>query len=1343
MAKFTEIETELLNHLTDDRLRSSLEKIREVVEDIWATDAPRIIQDYTDHGIKHSERVIDYAAKLLNVNDGRDLSEQEMYLLLAGIYLHDIGMQCDIVKFPEIKERAEKLGAQFEVEFTAKTASEYSIEEQKAIRKNHQYLTAAWIDYANRTGTTILGPVAKGIQSELVDDLMDVCKHHAKLPINECPQTLKFDPTGRKQLVASLLRFSDELDVDNHRVSIETVKNFSLNPLNSVYWWLHNRTKVVFSARNVIILTLQLHPNDVKQHGSFVYTAFINEFHTKNRPVLSVLARDGIPIVISDDSKVVENNRVELLPVEIVQALHVMQERNPLIELADEVRTWLQAIRYEVNDLQQRDDRTLELVATLEQGTIKQRVLVRCIGGEITPKDVDLLDKVLDRKTPQGWLISDKRISNEARKRAAEDDAFHVFNLSEFLQQMVWGPYFDALKVLVEKNKIHDLYVDIGCYKQTMDKKGNEISREMHTSIDEYIDDWLIERGKMHISLLGDFGGGKTWFCRHYAYRQLDRYLKDPIKERLPILITLRSFAKAMTAQQLINDALLEQYKLQFVGSAFEIFREMNRRGKLLLILDGFDEMAQQVDYQTVVDNFLELAKLVDENSKVLLTSRTEYFRLAKESEKILGGKEFEGDTIVLSPPEFEVLHIEPFSNEQIRKVIILRKGDIEGPVVAERILNTKNLAEMARKPVLVELLLGALDEVSDDTLENPSKIYLYATNKLLLRNIETKRTFTTTADKLYFLCELAWEMINNNEFRIHYTEIPERIKDYFDEKIKGKHKLDNWDFDLRNQTMLHRDASGYYEFAHKSLSEYFVAFKFAAELGCLAPDFMKTYCEAESKSCKIPIDKKNITGLVETFGEIVLTDGRMFAILKFLSEMMTKDAAEQLWEVVNKTKGKTLEEVRYTGGNAIILLLINGESFIGAKLEKCVLAGANMGGIDLTGANLRGTNLNEVNFSSSKLEGVDMSNADLHNTKFNDFQLGSMQLSPDDRHIAIGLSDGTIFIKDIIKEELVSVLSVPYDIYMKNTNSLAWSPNGLLLAASYWNGFVRVWQPFSKDVVKEIHYGSHVGGVSFSPDGNYLGVSTRDGIFIYDVDEDRLLHTFDVNSCWSTGCFSTDSRFFLCGIHNRSIKMWSLETGLEVEPLWRGRARKGVFWKVVLSGNGAFLVAGGSNGFELWNISSGKRVFGQIKKRIHGVCFSQSNQYLAVSDEDGLVKVWKVEGNNWISTPICTLDGHCGPVRSVAFSHNSKTLISASQYSDIRIWDIDSNSSNFGHCIKLTKIRMNCNGMKISSAHELEQKMKLNKGENSCTLLEFLADRGAILDKKQKQTLAEKRGQQ
>ncbi|MBM4431182.1 MAG: NACHT domain-containing protein, partial [Chloroflexi bacterium] len=733
MAKFTKDEEHLMKRVTDESLCDSLALIRQVMEAVWAEDAPRIVQDFTDHGVKHSERLASFAASLLNANDGRDLSSQEMYLLLAGIYLHDIGMQCDVVKFPEIKAQAEKLGAQFDVEITAQTSSGYSIDEQKAIRKNHQYLTAAWIDHANRTGETVLGPAAKTIPDDLVDDLMDVCKHHAKVPITDCPLTFRFDPTGRKQLVAALLRFADELDVDGHRVSIETVKTFALDPRNSVYWWLHNRTKVLFTARNVILLTIRLHPDDVMQYGSFVHDAFITEFQTKNQPVLTVLAQNGIPMLISADSKVVEHDRTKPLPPEIVQALQAMQQKgDPLLALAGEVRTWLQAIRYEMSEPQCRDDRMVDMIATLEQGTLRQRVLVRCIDGEIGPADVDALDKELDRKTPQGWLISDKRVSDLARKRAAEDEAFQVFNLSEFLRQMVWRPYFDALTALVEKDRIPDLYVDLACYKQEMDEQGREVRRDRHTSLDEYIDDWLKERGKMHISLLGEFGTGKTWFCRHYAYRQLACYLADPANERLPLLITLRAFAKAMTPQQLINDALLEMYKLPFVGSAFQVFQEMNRRCKLLLILDGFDEMARQVDYQTVVDNFWQLATLVEEGSKVILTSRTEYFRWAKESEKILGGEEYGRRTIVLSPPRFEVLHLEPLNDEQIRQVIKRRLGPEEGPAVAEHILGLPNLAEMAHKPVLIELLLAALAEVSADVLENPAQVYLYATNRLL-----------------------------------------------------------------------------------------------------------------------------------------------------------------------------------------------------------------------------------------------------------------------------------------------------------------------------------------------------------------------------------------------------------------------------------------------------------------------------------------------------------------------------------------------------------------------------------------------------------------------------------
>ena len=503
----------------------------------------------------------------------------------------------------------------------------------------------------------------------------------------------------------------------------------------------------------MVQLAVRLHSDDLKKYGSIIQEIYINEFQTKNRPVLTVLAQNGIPIIISDESKVVMNDREEKLPGDIVQVLETWStSREPLLSLADEICIWMRAIRYEVTDVKRVNERTAKIEAIMEQGTVRQRLIIHCVEGEINGEDVGQLDKTLGRKISEGWLISDKRVSNYARELAAKSDGIQVFTLSEFLQQKVWGPYFDYLKSLVKRDQIHELYVDLGCYKSDVPEEGKRANKEIYTSLDDYIDNWLSERGKMHISLLGGFGTGKTWFCRHYACLQLERYINDPANERLPLLITLRTFAKSMTPQQLINDALLEQYKLPFVGSAFDVFKEMNRRGKILLILDGFDEMAKHVVKQTVIDNFWELASLVDQNSKVILTSRTEYFRWAKEAQSILAGEEYGRNIIRLIPPKFEVLYLEPFDDDKIREVIERRIGSEKGTSTAMRILSIPNLAEMARKPVLIELLLASMEEISPDVLENQAQVYLYATNKLLLRNITTQRTFTKTSDKLFLV---------------------------------------------------------------------------------------------------------------------------------------------------------------------------------------------------------------------------------------------------------------------------------------------------------------------------------------------------------------------------------------------------------------------------------------------------------------------------------------------------------------------------------------------------------------------------------------------------------------
>lgn len=323
MDEFTEVETKIITeYISNTRLRKSLGLIRGITKDIWANDAPRIVQDYTDHGIEHSERLANFVDKLLQAKKKKDFSEQEIYLLFAGIYLHDIGMQCDIAKYPEIKEKSESLGAKFDEAFTARTTKEYSLEEQKEIRKNHHFLSAAWIDYLYEEKDPVLSYRIKSVPADLVDDLMDICKFHSKLSINDCPDYFSVDPNGHKRMVAALLRFADELDISSTRVNIETVKIFAITPENSVFWWVHHNTKVVFSGSNEILITIMLHPEDFKTYNSTINDEFINKFKVKNQPVLDVLVKHDIPVIVSSDSKIVENNHAEKFPQDIINAIN-------------------------------------------------------------------------------------------------------------------------------------------------------------------------------------------------------------------------------------------------------------------------------------------------------------------------------------------------------------------------------------------------------------------------------------------------------------------------------------------------------------------------------------------------------------------------------------------------------------------------------------------------------------------------------------------------------------------------------------------------------------------------------------------------------------------------------------------------------------------------------------------------------------------------------------------------------------------------------------------------------------------------------------------------------------
>lgn len=315
-------------HIKKETFINSIYNIKNAVSAIWTEDA-KIVQDYTDHGLKHSERIFEKLYDLLLIDNAlKSLKEDEMYILILSVILHDIGMQCDVKKHETIKSIAEnKFNADFNIAFIPGTANSYSKDEQNEIRKNHHLLTAAWLycGFFNEHAFPYNALQSVGMQYR--EDLINVCKFHSKLDIYDCPE-ISESSLIRCRFIAALLRLGDELDIDQYRVNVQTVKTFGYTPDNSIFWYIHDHTKIQIREHGIFV-KIYLTENDYQVCGSVLQDIVINTFNNKNRKLTEILASNDLNIFLSNNSKVEASEYADPLPEEIRNQIVTMGKRSP------------------------------------------------------------------------------------------------------------------------------------------------------------------------------------------------------------------------------------------------------------------------------------------------------------------------------------------------------------------------------------------------------------------------------------------------------------------------------------------------------------------------------------------------------------------------------------------------------------------------------------------------------------------------------------------------------------------------------------------------------------------------------------------------------------------------------------------------------------------------------------------------------------------------------------------------------------------------------------------------------------------------------------------------------
>jgi predicted NACHT family NTPase len=248
----------------------------------------------------------------------------------------------------------------------------------------------------------------------------------------------------------------------------------------------------------------------------------------------------------------------------------------PIFALAQQMRGWFETLgfRFESHEVWQDDYFEWIINIPVRRGRY-DRILVRGIDGEAGLSDVEgLKQSVETHHTDEGWLVTARRISRAARDEVekADNEGLGCYTLDALLDQDAdFSGYLTWLETEIQKRGIDQKYVPLACLKEEIDPDTQQrlgVSRygDRDGWIDGYIDLWLDDPAKEHISVLGEFGTGKTWFALHYAWKALQRYREAQRRglerPRLPLVIPLRDYAKAVSVESLFSEFFFRKHEI-------------------------------------------------------------------------------------------------------------------------------------------------------------------------------------------------------------------------------------------------------------------------------------------------------------------------------------------------------------------------------------------------------------------------------------------------------------------------------------------------------------------------------------------------------------------------------------------------------------------------------------------------------------------------------------------------------------------------------------------------------------------------------------------------------------
>lgn len=416
---------------------------------------------------------------------------------------------------------------------------------------------------------------------------------------------------------------------------------------------------------------------------------------------------------------------------------------------------------------------------------------------------MDRLGKLLDRKTQHLiFQASQHYIENYNERHGILKvlgmrepvELESVYTAVEFLDK--WDiRQFESIENLEKAYRENRSFQPKNCLKQDGLKVANE---------------------KQYLMVLGGPGVGKSTFLRKIGLEALKGQQGGFQHESIPVFIELKSFTSSKID---IEEAISEEFRICGFPHPQEATAELLEKGKLLILLDGLDEVPAKIMNQAIgqIQDFVDR---YDKN-RFIVTCRTAAYRHNFRRFTDVAMAEFNDSQISYFIQNW-------FQSEEDQKIGTAQK-------CWEILQKTENLAakELAHTPLLLTLLCLVYDH-SQNFPNNRSSLYRKALRVLLEEWAAEKRILR---DEIYkglrtefqeiLLTEIAYTAFEVDRLFFSQQELVEKIREFLTNNLNAPKHLDG-EAILHaiaiQQGILVERAEDVFSFSHLTLQEYLTA---------------------------------------------------------------------------------------------------------------------------------------------------------------------------------------------------------------------------------------------------------------------------------------------------------------------------------------------------------------------------------------------------------------------------------------------------------------------------------------------------------------------------------------